>query len=114
MRDVEDGNNSISFNDSKYLKWTQDSDMTTGAKNGESFDETMKRLGIKDEDREVFRKANKKAEARGWFMVGELDVTIPKELAEKLDLFNHPEKIAFDVYQEKDNYKWQQEQKVKQ
>ena len=114
IRDVEDGNNSISFNGSKYLKWTQDSDMTTGAKNGESFDETMKRLGIKDEDREVFRKANKKAEARGWFMVGELDVTIPKELAEKLDLFNHPEKIAFDVYQEEDNYKWQQEQKAKQ
>ena len=88
--------------------------VSTGAKNGETFDATMERLGITAEDQEVFRKANKKAEARGWFMVGELDVTIPKELAEKLDLFNHPEKIAFDVAQEEDNYKWQQEQKVKQ
>lgn len=88
--------------------------VSTGAKNGETFDATMERLGIKAEDQEVFRKANKKAEARGWFMVGELDVTIPKELAEKLDLFNHPEKIAFDVAQEEDNYKWQQEQKAKQ
>lgn len=114
-RMVEDGNNSILFNHSEYLKWAQDSDMTTGAKNGETFDATMERLGITDPaDQEAFRKANKKAEARGWFMVGELDVTIPKELAEKLDLFNHPEKIAFDVYQETDNYEWQQEQKAKQ
>ena len=113
-RKVKDGNSSILFNGHEYLKWAQDSDMTTGAKNGETFDATMERLGITDPaDQEVFRKANKKAEARGWFMVGELDVTIPKELAEKLDLFNHPEKIAFDVVQEEDNYRWQQEQKAK-
>lgn len=89
-----------------------DKNIRTSAKNGEKFDATMERLGItEDADKEIFRKANKKAEARGWFLVGELDVNIPKELAEKLDLFKHPEKIAFDVWQEEDNYKWQQEQK---
>ena len=99
---------------STFIKVTDKNDIKTSAKNGEKFDATMERLGItEDADKEIFRKANKKAEARGWFLVGELDVNIPKELAEKLDLFKHPEKIAFDVGQEEDNYKWQQEQKNK-
>ena len=101
-------------NISTFIKVTDKNDIKTSAKNGEKFDATMERLGItEDADKEIFRKANKKAEARGWFLVGELDVNIPKELAEKLDLFKHPEKIAFDVWQEEDNYKWQQEQKNK-
>ena len=101
-------------NISTFIKVTDKNDIKTSAKNGEKFDATMERLGItEDADKEIFRKANKEAEARGWFLVGELDVNIPKELAEKLDLFNHPEKIALDVDQEIDNYKWQQEQKNK-
>ena len=59
-------------------------------KNGESFEATMKRLGITEEDDiAIFKAANKEALSRskgGWFKVGEKEVVIPKQLVEKLNM----------------------------
>ena len=69
---------------------TSDGDIKTYAKNGESFEATMKRLGITEEDDiAIFKAANKKALSRskgGWFKVGESEVVIPKQLVEKLNM----------------------------
>ena len=69
---------------------TSDGDIKTYAKNGESFEATMKRLGITEEDDiAIFKAANKKALSRskgGWFKVGESEVVIPKQLVEKLKM----------------------------
>ena len=69
---------------------TSDGDINTYAKNGESFEATMKRLGITEEDDiAIFKAANKEALSRskgGWFKVGENEVVIPKQLVEKLNM----------------------------
>ena len=72
------------------ISLTSEGDINTYAKNGESFDATMQRLGITEEsDIEIFKAANKKALSRsngGWFQVGEKEVVIPKQLVEKLNM----------------------------
>ena len=72
------------------INLTSEGDINTYAKNGESFDATMQRLGITEEsDIEIFKAANKKALSRsngGWFQVGEQEVVIPKQLVEKLNM----------------------------
>ena len=72
------------------INLTSEGDINTYAKNGESFDATMQRLGITEEsDIEIFKAANKKALSRsngGWFQVGEKEVVIPKQLVEKLNM----------------------------
>ena len=72
------------------INLTSDGDINTYAKNGESFEATMKRLGITEEDDiAIFKAANKKALSRskgGWFKVGESEVVIPKQLVEKLNM----------------------------
>ena len=72
------------------INLTSEGDINTYAKNGESFDATMQRLGITEEsDIEIFKAANKKALSRsngGWFQVGEEEVVIPKQLVEKLNM----------------------------
>ena len=72
------------------INLTSDGDICTYAKNGESFEATMKRLGITEEDDiAIFKAANKKALSRskgGWFKVGESEVVIPKQLVEKLNM----------------------------
>ena len=72
------------------INLTSDGDICTYAKNGESFEATMKRLGITEEDDiAIFKAANKEALSRskgGWFKVGENEVVIPKQLVEKLNM----------------------------
>ena len=72
------------------INLTSDGDINTYAKNGESFEATMKRLGITEEDDiAIFKAANKEALSRskgGWFKVGESEVVIPKQLVEKLNM----------------------------
>ena len=64
-------------------------EITTSAKEGEKFEETMKRLGITDEaDIEAFRAANPRAARKGWFLAGAQDVKIPASIAKKLDYAN--------------------------
>ncbi len=78
------------FNDTnKYAERKANGDIEADAISGETFDATMKRLGITDPaDQEAFKKANPKAAKRGYFMVGMHDVTIPKAIADKLDMNN--------------------------
>ena len=89
----EDGNvtNKAIFSSKGFtIRLTSEGDINTYAKNGESFDATMQRLGITEEsDIEIFKAANKKALSRsngGWFQVGEEEVVIPKQLVEKLNM----------------------------
>ena len=80
------------------IKLTSDGDINTYAKNGESFEATMKRLGITEEDDiAIFKAANKKALSRsngGWFKVGESEVVIPKQLVEKLNMLADTSKFV--------------------
>lgn len=57
------------------------------AKHGESFDMVMNKLGIKTAaDKAAFRQANPAAAEKGKFEVGQLDVVIPKSIADHIDL----------------------------
>ena len=81
-----------------YAQRTPNGNLKVSAKQGETFNDTMNRLGITDPaDQEIFKKANPKAFQRGYFMLTKPglaygDVYIPKELADKLDL----EKVLVD------------------
>ena len=49
----------------------------------------MNRLGITDPaDQELFRKANSAAAKRGYFRVGMMEITIPKIIADKINIVN--------------------------
>ena len=89
------------------INLTSDGDIYTYAKNGESFEATMKRLGITEEDDiEIFKAANKKALSRskgGWFKVGENEVVIPKQLVAKLNMLADTSKF---VDGEREAAKW--------
>ena len=101
----------IISNEGYDIKLTSDGDINTYAKNGESFEATMKRLGITEEDDiAIFKAANKKALSRsngGWFKVGESEVVIPKQLVEKLNMladtsnFVHPDRELAKWYADK-------------
>ena len=75
-----------------YAEKTPNGNFKVSPKQGETFDDTMKRLGITDPaDQEMFKKANPKAYKRGYFLLTEPgkaygDVYIPKELADKLKI----------------------------
>ena len=59
--------------------------ITTSAIEGESFEDTMNRLGIAEEDIDAFKQANPRAASKGWFIAGAQDVIIPASIASKLD-----------------------------
>ena len=69
---------------------TPNGNLRVSPKQGETFDDTMNRLGITDPaDQEMFKKANPKAYKRGYFILSDgstYDVYIPKELADKLNI----------------------------
>ena len=87
-----------SADDKSYAQRTPNGNLKVSAKQGETFNDTMNRLGITDPaDQEIFKKANPKAFQRGYFMLTKPglaygDVYIPKELADKLDM----EKVLVD------------------
>ena len=88
--------------DKSYAHKTANGNFRVSPKQGETFDDTMKRLGIIDPaDQEMFKKANPKAYKRGYFLLGKEaqqtkggaytnwndgDIYIPKELADKLNI----------------------------
>ena len=88
--------------DKSYAEKTANGNFRVSPKQGETFDDTMKRLGITDPaDQEMFKKANPKAYKRGYFLLGKEaqqtkgggytnwddgDIYIPKELADKLNI----------------------------
>ena len=89
--------------DTKYFYYYQDNagrklastavdakgNITTSAKEGESFQETMQRLGITEpDDIDAFKKANSKSARRKYFLAGAQDVIIPASIASKLDYAN--------------------------
>ncbi|MCQ2738945.1 MAG: hypothetical protein MJ237_01820 [bacterium] len=77
-----------------YAKKTANGNFKAHAKQGETFNDTMLRLGITDpKDQQIFIKANPKAYQRGYFLLSKPDsvygdVYIPKEIADKLDMEN--------------------------
>lgn len=79
---------------SSYASKTANGNFRVSPKQGETFDDTMNRLGITDSaDQELFKKANPKAYTRGYFLLTSpdnpnYDVYIPKELADKLNVEN--------------------------
>lgn len=81
------------FSDKRAQK-TSDGDFKVSPKQGETFDDTMTRLGITDSvDQEMFKNANQKAYNRGYFLLTDPnklygEVYIPKALADKLDIEN--------------------------
>ena len=81
------------FSDKRAQK-TSDGDFKVSPKQGETFDDTMRRLGITDSfDQEMFKNANQKAYNRGYFLLTDPnklygEVYIPKALADKLDIEN--------------------------
>ena len=99
----KDGSKHFSGADGKtFAKKTANGNFRVSPKQGETFDDTMKRLGITDPaDQEMFKKANPKAYKRGYFLLGKEnqqvkggdflcwddgDIYIPKELADKLNI----------------------------
>ena len=80
-------------NNEGYAEKTVNGNIKAYAKQGETFNDTMLRLGITDPaDQEVFKKANPKAYKRGYFLLADPgkvgDVYIPKSIADKLDISN--------------------------
>ena len=80
-------------NNESYVHKTVNGNIKAYAKQGETFNDTMLRLGITDPaDQEVFKKANPKAYKRGYFLLADPgtvgDVYIPKSIADKLDISN--------------------------
>ncbi len=76
-----------------FAEKTVNGNIKAYAKQGETFNDTMLRLGITDPaDQEVFKKANPKAYKRGYFLLADPgkvgDVYIPKSIADKLDISN--------------------------
>ncbi len=77
-----------------YAQKTANGNFKVSPKQGETFDDTMARLGITNpDDQEMFKKANPKAYKRGYFLLtkpgnAEGDVYIPKVLADKLNVEN--------------------------
>ena len=77
-----------------YAEKTANGNFKAHAKHGESFNDTMLRLGITaPKDQQIFIKANPKAYKRGYFLISKPnanygDVYIPKEIADKLDISN--------------------------
>ena len=75
-----------------YAQKTANGNFKVSPKQGETFDDTMARLGITaPDDQEMFKKANPKAYKRGYFLLtkpgnAEGDVYIPKVLADKLNV----------------------------
>lgn len=99
----KDGSKYYSGTDNKnYAHKTANGNFRISPKQGETFDDTMNRLGITDStDQEIFKKANPKAYKRGYFLLGKEsqqnnsgdfihwddgDVYIPKALADKLNI----------------------------
>ena len=76
-------------NHAGVAKKTKNGDIKASPLNGESFVATMNRLGITDPaDQELFRKANSAAAKRGYFRVGMMEITIPKIIADKINIVN--------------------------
>ena len=77
-----------------YAEKTANGNIKANPKQGETFKDTMLRLGITDpEDQKIFIKANPKAYKRGYFILADPgkvggDVYIPKSIANKLDISN--------------------------
>lgn len=77
-----------------YAEKTANGNIKANPKQGETFKDTMLRLGITDpEDQKIFIKANPKAYKRGYFILADPgkvggDVYIPKSIADKLDISN--------------------------
>ena len=86
-----DGTKYFTYNDNNAVPRRASTDVdaegniTTSAIEGESFQATMKRLGITEDDIDAFKKANPRAASKGWFLAGEQDVKIPASIAKKLD-----------------------------
>ena len=78
--------------DKSYATKTANGNYKVSPKQGETFNDTMNRLGITDsDDQEMFKKANPKAYKRGYFLLTDPgkangDVYIPKALADKLNV----------------------------
>ena len=78
--------------DKSFAQKTANGNFRVSPKQGETFDDTMERLGITaPDDQEMFKKANPKAYKRGYFLLtkpgnAEGDVYIPKVLADKLNV----------------------------
>ncbi len=89
-----DGTKYFYYNDDnaeqKYASTDVDANgnITTSAIEGESFEDTMNRLGIAEEDIDAFKQANPRAASKGWFIAGAQDVIIPASIASKLDYAN--------------------------
>lgn len=72
-----------------YAKYTRKGEIKTTCRRNETFEETMKRLGITSEqDQALFKAANKKAAKRGRFIYGANDIVIPKSIASKIKMTN--------------------------
>ena len=77
-----------------FAEKTTNGNYKVSPKQGETFNDTMNRLGITDPaDQEIFKNANPKAYKRGYFLLtkpgkAEGDVYIPKVLADKLNVEN--------------------------
>ena len=77
-----------------YAEKTASGDFFVSPKQGETFDDTMNRLGITDPaDQELFKESNQEAFERGYFILTDPgkaygEVYIPKSIADKLDINN--------------------------
>lgn len=75
--------------DGVYAEKNKKGEIKTFARKGESFADTMKRLGITaEEDIKLFIKANKKAFKAGAFNSHKMDIVIPPELSSKVKIAN--------------------------
>ena len=103
-------------NSKPFAKKNADGSFKTMALEGESFKATMTRLGITKENlgnnfdraEKLFNDANITSALRrggGWFIVGKLDITIPKELAELIDFEENIKNCVMDPNAEEDKWK---------
>lgn len=86
------------------IKYDADGNILSGAKEGETFDMTAKRLGIEKgtPEYEKFKELNEKASKNGWFVVG-AEVKVPAGMEDKVNLegLNVDSKTEVKKYEEK-------------
>lgn len=86
---MSDGSTIYQNNNGSYAIRTRKGEIKTTCRRNETFDDTMKRLGITSEkDQAIFKAANKKAVKRGRFIYGANDIIIPKSIAGKIKMTN--------------------------
>lgn len=86
------------------IRYDEDGNILSNAKEGESFARTAKRLGIEKgtPEYEKFKELNKRAAKKGWFIVG-AEVKIPAGMEDKINLegLNVDARSEIDKYNEK-------------